>query len=179
MYGRGSRTFLRYRRRSGQLSGLDVYPFVPEILARLRMVGGGQVSIALGLISNTGNETASPLMTCSPSRACPTLSTPVCACLVRSRAWTNLSRLSSSVLGNAQHCLRPVVSSWERIQRSNGASVGFQVSPTQFTLYTSLRPSYRPSTLSSPFTRVPSKATPARCCHTCPIPRRFDLGATD
>jgi hypothetical protein len=61
VYDRGSRTFLRYRRRSRQLSGPDVYPFVPEILARLRMVGGGQVSIALGLISNTGNETASTL----------------------------------------------------------------------------------------------------------------------
>jgi hypothetical protein len=37
--------FLRYRRRSGQHSELDVYPFVPEILAWLRMVGEGQVRL--------------------------------------------------------------------------------------------------------------------------------------
>ena len=43
----------------GYLFGLDLYPFVRAILARLRMAGGGQVSIELGLISNTGDETAS------------------------------------------------------------------------------------------------------------------------
>ena len=38
----------------GILSRLDVYPFIPDVLARLRT--GGEVS--LGLISNTGSETA-------------------------------------------------------------------------------------------------------------------------
>ena len=45
----------------GHLSGLEVYPFVPEILTRLRMIGGQESPVALGLISNTGNETAAVL----------------------------------------------------------------------------------------------------------------------
>jgi FMN phosphatase YigB (HAD superfamily) len=45
----------------GHLSALEVYPFVPEILARLRMTGGQEFEIALGLISNTGSETAASL----------------------------------------------------------------------------------------------------------------------
>lgn len=38
----------------GRLARLDVYPFVPEILTRLRAAG----SVSLGLMSNTGTETA-------------------------------------------------------------------------------------------------------------------------
>jgi len=45
----------------GHLSGLEVYPFVPEILTRLRVIGGQESPVALGLISNTGNETAAVL----------------------------------------------------------------------------------------------------------------------
>ena len=41
----------------GRLSRLEVYPFVPEVLARLR-AGGQGLSVSLGLISNTGDETA-------------------------------------------------------------------------------------------------------------------------
>src|SRR3954464_4437777 len=41
----------------GRLSRLEVYPFVPEVLPRLR-AGGEGVSVPLGLISNTGDETA-------------------------------------------------------------------------------------------------------------------------
>jgi hypothetical protein len=41
----------------GRLSRLEVYPFVPEVLARLR-AGGERFSVSLGLISNTGDETA-------------------------------------------------------------------------------------------------------------------------
>jgi FMN phosphatase YigB (HAD superfamily) len=37
----------------GQLSGLDVYPFVPEVLDGFAVPG-----VALGVISNTGTETA-------------------------------------------------------------------------------------------------------------------------
>jgi FMN phosphatase YigB (HAD superfamily) len=45
----------------GHLSALKVYPFVPEILTRLHMTGDQESPIALGLISNTGNETAALL----------------------------------------------------------------------------------------------------------------------
>jgi FMN phosphatase YigB (HAD superfamily) len=45
----------------GHLSALEVYPFVPEILTRLRVIGGQEPPVALGLISNTGNETAAVL----------------------------------------------------------------------------------------------------------------------
>jgi FMN phosphatase YigB (HAD superfamily) len=44
----------------GRLSRLEVYPFVPEVLARLR-AGGEGVSVSLGLISNTGDETAASM----------------------------------------------------------------------------------------------------------------------
>jgi FMN phosphatase YigB (HAD superfamily) len=41
----------------GRVTRLEVYPFVPEVLVRLRAVGEG-ASVSLGLISNTGDETA-------------------------------------------------------------------------------------------------------------------------
>ena len=41
-----------------RLAGLSVYPFVPDVLSRMRAAGGVQVPVALGLISNTGNEAA-------------------------------------------------------------------------------------------------------------------------
>jgi FMN phosphatase YigB (HAD superfamily) len=41
----------------GHLSRLDVYRFIPDVLARLRM-GAEGVSVSLGLIYNTGGETA-------------------------------------------------------------------------------------------------------------------------
>jgi FMN phosphatase YigB (HAD superfamily) len=45
----------------GHLAGLDVYPFVPEILARMRATGSDKFAVALGIISNTGNETKASL----------------------------------------------------------------------------------------------------------------------
>lgn len=46
--------------RSGHLVGLELYPFVPDVLKRLRSAGG-EVPVALGLISNTGDESAERL----------------------------------------------------------------------------------------------------------------------
>ena len=46
--------------RSGHLVRLEPYPFVPEVLGRLRS-GAGAGTVALGLISNTGNESAGRL----------------------------------------------------------------------------------------------------------------------
>ena len=42
----------------GRLSRLEVYPFIPEVLTRLRAAGGDDVAVALGLISNTGDLSA-------------------------------------------------------------------------------------------------------------------------
>jgi FMN phosphatase YigB (HAD superfamily) len=46
--------------RSGHLAGLELYPFVPEVLERIRS-GAGATPVAVGLISNTGNESAERL----------------------------------------------------------------------------------------------------------------------
>ncbi len=45
---------------SGHLVGLDLYPFVPDVLTRLRS-GAVGTPVALGLISNTGQESAERL----------------------------------------------------------------------------------------------------------------------
>jgi hypothetical protein len=59
------------------LSRLDVYPFVPEVLARLR-AGGDMPAAAIGLISNTGNETAATMNKVLGEAGLS--STPSCAC---------------------------------------------------------------------------------------------------
>jgi FMN phosphatase YigB (HAD superfamily) len=46
--------------QSGHLARLEPYPFVPEVLQRLRS-SGGEASVAIGLISNTGDESAERL----------------------------------------------------------------------------------------------------------------------
>lgn len=46
--------------QSGHLERLEVYPFVADVLVRLRS-GLGEGSVALGLISNTGQESADHL----------------------------------------------------------------------------------------------------------------------
>jgi FMN phosphatase YigB (HAD superfamily) len=43
--------------QDGSLQGLDVLPFVPEILTRLKGLKVGGAPLRLGVISNTGNET--------------------------------------------------------------------------------------------------------------------------
>ena len=45
----------------GHLSGLDLYPFIPEVLDRLRQAGDTSLPVAIGLMSNTGDETATAL----------------------------------------------------------------------------------------------------------------------
>jgi FMN phosphatase YigB (HAD superfamily) len=46
---------------SGRVVRLDVFPFVPEVLARLRAAGGDHASVRIGLLSNTGDATAAAL----------------------------------------------------------------------------------------------------------------------
>ena len=45
----------------GRLAGLAMYPLVPDVLKRARVAGGDDVRVALGLISNTGNETSATM----------------------------------------------------------------------------------------------------------------------
>lgn len=46
----------------GHLAGLDVYPLIPDVLARLRATRGPHgARVAVGLASNTGAETAAAL----------------------------------------------------------------------------------------------------------------------
>ena len=45
----------------GQLVRLDVYPFVSDVLVRLRASGLDDGSVALGVISNTGNASAATM----------------------------------------------------------------------------------------------------------------------
>jgi FMN phosphatase YigB (HAD superfamily) len=45
----------------GHISRLEVYPFVPNVLDRLRAAGDDQIPVSLGLISNTGDATATTM----------------------------------------------------------------------------------------------------------------------
>lgn len=48
---------------AGRIARLDVFPFVPEVLTRLRATGGDHTSVRLGLMSNTGDATADTMTT--------------------------------------------------------------------------------------------------------------------
>jgi phosphoglycolate phosphatase-like HAD superfamily hydrolase len=48
---------------AGGISHLDVFPFVPEVLTRLRAAGGEQAPVRVGLMSNTGNATEATMTT--------------------------------------------------------------------------------------------------------------------
>lgn len=45
----------------GHLAGLDVYPFVPEVLTRLRSVGVDHTTVRVGLASNTTGVSAAEM----------------------------------------------------------------------------------------------------------------------
>src|SRR3712207_6096331 len=44
-----------------RLVGLSVYPLVPDVLRRVRRAAGDDVPVAVGLISNTGEETSATM----------------------------------------------------------------------------------------------------------------------
>ena len=46
---------------AGELTALDVYPFVPDVLTRLRAAGGDHTAVKVGLLSNTGDATAAAM----------------------------------------------------------------------------------------------------------------------
>jgi FMN phosphatase YigB (HAD superfamily) len=110
----------------GHLSGLEVYPFVPEVLARLR-----NDDAALGLISNTGNETAATLTKVLDDAG---LSELVDAelCLFSSLEGMDKSQPAFFKLA-AQRASLPTAScvyvGENAEERKTAASVGFRVSP--------------------------------------------------
>lgn len=46
---------------NGAIAGLVLYPFVPEVLRRLRAVGDDHMTVRVGLMSNTGTATAAAM----------------------------------------------------------------------------------------------------------------------
>jgi FMN phosphatase YigB (HAD superfamily) len=115
----------------GHLSGLDVYPFVPEILTRLRISGGQEIPIALGLISNTGSETAATLHDVLAKSG---LSNFVDAslCLFSSIEGLDKSQPAFFLLARDRAALpatRCVFVGEDPAERTVAASIGFRVSP--------------------------------------------------
>lgn len=114
----------------GRLSRLDVYPFIPDVLARLR-AGGKGVSVSVGLISNTGDETAARMNQVLADAGLLAL-VDVRLCLFSSvegldksqPAFFELARDRAAV--SAAHCLFVGENAQER---AVAASVGFRVSP--------------------------------------------------
>jgi len=116
---------------NGRLASLDVYPFVTEVLMRLREFGDDQGSVAVGLISNTGNATAQ--MMDDLLEACGLRSLvdpPLClyssvegldksqpALFERARSRAGLPAASCVYVGE------------DAAERAVAASVGFRVSP--------------------------------------------------
>jgi len=45
----------------GRIARLEAYPFVTDVLARLRATGADHASVGVGLISNTGDATAATM----------------------------------------------------------------------------------------------------------------------
>jgi FMN phosphatase YigB (HAD superfamily) len=116
----------------GHISRLIVYRFIPDVLARLRTGGEGvSVSVSLGLISNTGSETAASmnqvladagLLALVDARLC--LFSSVEGLDKSQPAFFELARSRAAL--PAARCLFVGESAAER---TVAASVGFRVSP--------------------------------------------------
>ena len=108
------------------LSRLDVYPFVPEVLARLRAGGAG-----VGLISNTGNETAATMNEVLGDAGLLALVDPG-LCLFSSIEGMDKSQPAFFSLASERAALpaaRCVFVGEDAKERRTAATVGFQVSP--------------------------------------------------
>ena len=100
-----------------RLSRLEVYRFIPDVLARLR-AGGEGVSVSLGLISNTGDETAARMNQVLADAGLLAL-VDARLCLFSSVEVLDKSQPAfSSSPGIAPLCRRPAACSWVRTQRS-------------------------------------------------------------
>lgn len=108
------------------LSRLDVYPFVPEVLARLRAGGAG-----VGLISNTGSETAATMNKVLDDAALLALVDPE-LCLFSSIEGMDKSQPAFFTLASERAALpaaRCVFVGEDAKERRTAATVGLRVSP--------------------------------------------------
>lgn len=116
---------------AGLVARLAVYPFVPDVMARLRAAGGDDVEVAVGLISNTGDATAAMMNDLlSESGLQALVDTDLCLFssvegLDKSQpAFFELARDRADV--SAASC---VFVGEDAAERAVAASVGFRVSP--------------------------------------------------
>jgi len=114
----------------GRLSRLDVYRFIPDVLTRLR-AGGGGVSASVGLISNTGGETAASMNRVLADAGLLALVDPH-LCLFSSVEGLDKSQPAFFELARdraAVPAARCLFVGEDAKERAVAASVGFQVSP--------------------------------------------------
>jgi FMN phosphatase YigB (HAD superfamily) len=115
----------------GRLTGLDVYPFVPELLTRLAAVAPGKPTVTLGLISNTGDETAASMQQLLVESGLSTQVEPA-LCLFSSVEGLDKSQPAFFALARdragrpASRCL---FVGEDAAERAVAVSVGFRVSP--------------------------------------------------
>jgi FMN phosphatase YigB (HAD superfamily) len=115
----------------GHLAGLDVYPFVPEILARMRAAGGNEFAVALGVVSNTGNETKASLNDLLDKSGLSAL-VDASLCLFSSVEGLDKSQPAFFVRAKDRAAVpsaQCVFVGEDAAERAVAASVGFRVSP--------------------------------------------------
>ena len=115
----------------GHLAGLDVYPFVPEILARMRATGSDEFAVALGIISNTGNETKASLNDLLDKSGLSAL-VDASLCLFSSVEGLDKSQPAFFVRAKDRAAVpsaQCVFVGEDAAERAVAASVGFRVSP--------------------------------------------------
>jgi FMN phosphatase YigB (HAD superfamily) len=115
----------------GHLAGLDVYPFVPEILARMRAAGGNEFAVALGIVSNTGNETKASLNDLLDKSGLSAL-VDASLCLFSSVEGLDKSQPAFFVRAKDRAAVpsaQCVFVGEDAAERAVAASVGFRVSP--------------------------------------------------
>jgi FMN phosphatase YigB (HAD superfamily) len=115
---------------AGRLAGLEVYPFVPEVLGRLG-AGADGVSVALGLISNTGHESAERMSTLLAEAGLSDFVAPH-LCLFSSVEGLDKSQRAFFALAEERAGLaaaRCVYVGEDAGERAVAASAHFQVSP--------------------------------------------------
>ena len=116
---------------AGLLARLAVYPFVADVMTRLRAAGGDDVEVAVGLISNTGDDhggdderPATGVRTPGPCRCRPL---PI-------QLGRGLGQVPTSLLRLARERADVAAASCvfvgeDAAERAVAASVGFRVSP--------------------------------------------------
>lgn len=124
-------TLARPRVVNGRLAGLYVYPFVPELLARLAAAAPGEPTVALGLISNTGAETAASMQQLLVESGLSALVEPT-LCLFSSVEGLDKTQPAFFTLARdraGRPAARCLFVGEDAAERAVAASVGFRVSP--------------------------------------------------